>query len=331
MFVRSTDFLRFTATRVGRLLLFSSSSSSLSPLLIARAIREASTLYSFGHDGVYDHEQDRTFYYGPMVDLGDVDIIHTDTQRSHLNTKLAVQDILRQGGVPVVLGGDHSITAPVVEAFGESFSDGGGNQRGEGDERQCGGGGGGIHVVQFDAHLDFVDERHGVRYGHGNCMKRCSEMPHVSGLTQLGIRGVSSTAKEGYEDARASGSSIYSVRQLRALAAAEEGGGAAAVAALVPRGNPLYVTIDIDGFDPAIAPGTGTPSHGGFHYYEVTEVLQALSETHRIVGFDICEVAPPYDHAEVTSTLAARVALDLVGYINAAREKAGEGGGGEMS
>ena len=74
-----------------------------------------------------------------------------------------------------------------------------------------------IHVVQIDAHLDFVDERHGVTEGHGNPMRRAIEKDYVSGMTQLGIRNVSSTAKEGYDDARARGSDILSVRQVRKL------------------------------------------------------------------------------------------------------------------
>ena len=116
---------------------------------------------------------------------------------------------------------------------------------------------GDIHILQIDAHLDFVDQRHGVRFGHGSPMRRAAEKPWVTGLTQVGIRNVSSTAREGYEAARAMGCDILSVRQARAL-------GPKAVIARIPAGARVYVTIDIDGFCPSIAPGTGTPSHGGF-------------------------------------------------------------------
>lgn len=259
-----------------------------------RAIREASTLFSFGHAGAYDHEDD--VVYLPLdkvriVDAGDVDVIHTDTRSSHANIEAAVRQILESGALPVMLGGDHSITAPNLAAF-------------EG----CGP----IHIVQIDAHLDFVDERHGVRYGHGNPMRRAAEMDHVSGFTQLGIRNVSSTAKEGYEDARSRGSTILSVRQVRAH-------GTDAVLAKIPAGARCYVTIDIDGFDPSIAPGTGTPSHGGFLYYDVMEILQGLTKKHEIVGIDLVEVAPAYDPAGVTSFLAAQVLLNFLGYIFHAR------------
>lgn len=260
-----------------------------------RAIREASTLFSFGHGGAYDHEDDVT--YLPLdkvriVDVGDADMVHTDTAKSHANAEKAVRKLLERGALPVMLGGDHAINIPCVRAFSEH---------------------GPIHIVQIDAHLDFVDVRHGVREGHGNPMRRAAEQSHVSGLTQIGIRNVSSTAREGYEDARARGSTILSVRQARRL-------GAEGVLAKIPQGARYYVTIDIDGFDPSIAPGTGTPSHGGFLYYEVMEILQGLVRRGRVVGVDLVEVAPAYDPSGITGFLAAQVLLNFIGYIFEARK-----------
>ena len=168
--------------------------------------------------------------------------------------------------------------------------------------------------MQIDAHLDFVDERHGVRYGHGNPMRRASEKDYVTGLSQFGIRNVSSTAKEGYEAARAVGSDILSVRQIRKL-------GVEAVLERVPAGKRYYVTIDIDGFDPSIAPGTGTPSHGGFMYYEVLELLQGLSKRGEVVGIDLVEVAPDYDQTGSTSFLAAQILMNFIGFIFYERSK----------
>jgi agmatinase len=255
-----------------------------------RAIREASTLFSFGHAGAYDHEDDVTYLDGVrMVDIGDADIIHTDTMQSHANIETGVRAILKAGALPVVLGGDHSINIPCINAFSDF---------------------GPIHLVQIDAHLDFVDERHGVRYGHGNPMRRAAEKPYVTGLSQIGIRNVSSTAKQGYDDARAMGSDILSVRQLRAL-------GIEGVLARIPKGVNYYVTIDIDGFDPSIAPGTGTPSHGGFVYYEVLELLAGLVKQGKVVGVDLVEVAPDYDHTGTTAILAAQILLNFIGRIQA--------------
>ena len=258
-----------------------------------RAVRDASTLFSFGHAGAYDHEDDAT-YLGPevrIVDLGDADIVHTDTEKSHANIETGVRAILKSGALPVVIGGDHSVNIPCVRAFDDQ---------------------GPIHILQIDAHLDFVDERHGVRHGHGNPMRRAAEKDYVTGLTQLGIRNVSSTAKEGYEAARAMGSDILSVRQVRAL-------GRDGVLARIPKGARLYVTIDIDGFCPSIAPGTGTPSHGGFLYYEVLEILQGVAKAHEVVGIDLVEVAPDYDPSGSTQILAAQILLNFLGFVFHAR------------
>ena len=255
-----------------------------------RGIREASTLFAFGHAGAYDHEDDITYLPEgkfKLVDIGDADIVHTDTVKSHANIEAAVRAILRAGALPVVLGGDHSINIPCINAF---------DDRGE------------IHLVQIDAHLDFVDERHGVRYGHGNPMRRAAEKPYITGLTQIGIRNVSSTAREGYEDARKMGSDILSVRQFRKL-------GVDGVLARIPAGRRYYVTLDIDAFDPSIAPGTGTPSHGGFVYYEVLELLDGLAKRGPIVGLDLVEVAPDHDPTGSTTTLAAQILMNVIGRI----------------
>ena len=262
-----------------------------------RSVREASTLFSFGHAGAYDHEDDVIYLPGNVriVDIGDADIVHTDTLKSHANIEKGVRAILEAGALPLVIGGDHSINIPCINAFA-----------GRGD----------IHILQIDAHLDFVDERHGVRFGHGNPMRRAAEKDYVTGLTQVGIRNVSSTAKDGYDAAELMGSDIISVRHARKL-------GAESLAARIPAGAKVYVTIDIDGFCPSIAPGTGTPSHGGFLYYEVLELLQAVAKAHEVVGIDLVEVAPDYDPTGSTPILAAQVLLNFLGFIFHARSQNG--------
>ncbi len=255
-----------------------------------RGIREASTLFSFGHAGAYDFEDDITYLPSDstkIVDIGDADIIHTDTIKSHANIKFGVQKILSAKAIPVVMGGDHSINIPCIDAF-------------ENEDP--------IHVIQIDAHLDFVDERHGVRYGHGNPMRRASEKKYVSGLTQIGIRNVSSTAKDGYIDAREKGSKIFSVRHLRQM-------GINKILNEIPKNKRYYLTIDIDAFDPSIASGTGTPSHGGFYYYEVLELIDGIIKQGSVVGLDLVEVAPDYDLTNSTSTLAAQLLMNTTGRI----------------
>ena len=104
------------------------------------------------------------------------------------------------------------------------------------------------------------------------------------------------------------GSDIVSVRQFRKM-------GVEAMLARIPAGVRYYLTIDIDGFDPSIAAGTGTPSHGGFLYYEVLEFLDGLTKRGNIVGVDLVEVAPDYDLSGSTTTLAAQLLLNLIGRI----------------
>jgi agmatinase len=259
-----------------------------------RAIREASTLFSFGHGGSYDHEDDVVYMTSDkvrMVDIGDADIVHTDQAKSLTNIEYGVRKILKSGALPVVMGGDHSVNIACVNAFSEQEP---------------------IHIVQLDAHLDFVDERHGVRNGHGSPMRRAADHDFVTGLSQIGIRNVSSTAREGYETARKMGSDILSVRQFRKL-------GVDAVLARIPASKNYYLTIDIDGFDPSIAAGTGTPSHGGFLYYEGLEFIAGLAKRGTIVGVDLVEVAPDYDHTGSTAILAAQLLLNTIGRIIHAR------------
>ena len=255
-----------------------------------RGIREASTLFSFGHGGAYDHEDDITYLPADttgIVDIGDADIIHTDTMQSHANIEFGVKKILEAKAIPVVLGGDHSVNIPCINAFKNEDP---------------------IHIIQIDAHLDFVNERHGVRFGHGNPMYRASEKEYVSGMTQIGIRNVSCTAREGYIEAKERGSKIFSVRQFRKM-------GISQILNTIPKNIRYYLTIDIDAFDPSIASGTGTPSHGGFYYYEILELIDGLTKQGNIVGLDLVEVAPDYDISNSTSTLAAHLLMNIMGRL----------------
>lgn len=255
-----------------------------------RGIREASTLFSFGHGGAYDHEDDITYLPADttrIVDIGDADIIHTDTIQSHANIEFGVKKILKAKAIPIVLGGDHSVNIPCINAFRNEEP---------------------IHIIQIDAHLDFVNERHGVLFGHGNPMYRASEKEYVSGMTQIGIRNVSSTAREGYIEAKERGSQIFSVRQFRKI-------GFEQILDTIPKNVRYYLTIDIDAFDPSIASGTGTPSHGGFYYYEILELINGLTKRGKIAGLDLVEVAPDYDITNSTSTLAAQLLMNIMGRL----------------
>ncbi len=259
-----------------------------------RGIREASAIYSLQDVGYYDHEFDEYFLENVrIVDCGDVDMIHMDPHRCLQNAYEAALELASKDVLLVVMGGDHAVPIPVVRAL---------KQKGP------------FHVVQFDAHLDFVDERFGVREGHGNPMRRISEMTHVSGLSQIGIRGPGSSGRKDFDDARAYGSTIVGPREFRRI-------GVQNVVSKLPEGGRFYVTIDCDVLDPALAPGNGSPSPGGLDYYELTDTLRGIAARGEVIGFDFCEVAPMYDPFGVTSQVAARIILDFIGAIFLERKK----------
>jgi agmatinase len=261
-----------------------------------RGIRDASAIYGLRTVTYYDAEEDEVFLDGvSIVDVGDADMVHASPDRCLANIQATTEKILERGAMPVTLGGDHAVPIPIMRAFHDH---------------------GPICVVQIDAHLDFVDERFGVREGHGNVMRRIAEMDHVSGLAQIGIRGPGSSDPSDFEDARRMGSVIIGPRQARRI-------GMEAVAEMIPESPRYYVTMDCDGFDAALMPGTGSPSPGGFQYHEVVDLLRLIAKKGDVVGFDFVEVAPVYDHTEVTAQTAARVILDFLGAIFKARETRG--------
>ena len=165
-----------------------------------------------------------------------------------------------------------------------------------------------IHIIHLDAHFDFIDERNGISWGHGSPMRRASEMPHVKGITTLGPHNMAAVSRKDWEAAKAFGTHVVPLRKLRAK-------GAAASLAHIPDGERVYVSIDIDSFDPSIAPGTASISHGGFSYYEGKDILREVAKRFDVVGADFVEVSPPYDPSGITSLLAARTSLDFIGSI----------------
>jgi agmatinase len=261
-----------------------------------RAIREASMFHGFGPEGVFDFEDEVTYLTADevkIVDAGDSDVIYADTKRSLANAELAVRALLDARTIPYILGGDHAITMATVAAYSNEKP---------------------IHVIHLDAHFDFIDQRNGITWGHGSPMRRASEMAHVKGITTLGPHNMASVSKKDYEAAKAYGTHVVSLRKFRSI-------GAAAALSHIPDGERVYVSIDIDSFDPSIAPGTATISHGGFTYYEAKDLLQEIAWRFEVVGADFVEVSPPYDPSGITSLLAARVSLDFIGSIFHERAK----------
>ena len=254
-----------------------------------RRIREISTHYGRGAAGFYDPERNKTYLKGPcrVVDVGDADIVTADIPATFDAVETAVRQIIRRGAVPVVMGGDHSISIPVARALSDV---------------------GPVTVVQFDAHLDWSKGPGNQRLGNGSPMRRMSEMSHIEGMAQIGMRGLGSSTREDFDEARAWGSIVITAREALEL-------GVDAVIDRIPKSERYYVSIDIDGFDISIASGVGSPSPGGLQFNQMIALLEALSRKGKIVCFDFVEVAPPYDPTAVTTRIAAMTMLYMMGFI----------------
>ncbi len=256
-----------------------------------RGIREASAMYGlpskrFG--GFYDVEVRRVLLTeAPMVDVGDVETIPTEPDLSFDRITAVVRDLIERGLFVVSVGGDHSVSFPIIRAHAS-------HRR--------------INIVQFDTHLDFTEGVSGSRYTQGSPMRRTSELEGVDKIVQIGIRGLLNSPVS-HMSATAAGNTIVTTRDLRRV-------GAEQTIRKVPPGD-CYVTIDIDVFDPSIAPGTGTPEPGGLVYDEMKALLSALAvrQDVTICGFDLVEVNPLLDPNGITALLACRVILDFLGML----------------
>ena len=255
------------------------------------AIRDASTRYEPDTEwnGWIDAESGGRILAGvSMADVGDIDVRTVDLADNFAIITDAARLVRRNCRVPVFVGGDHAITFPIVRAFDDAP----------------------ITLIQFDAHQDYTDEKHGVRYSHDNHMRRSSELPHVKQIVNIGLRGVLERF-EPWQAAQRDG--VVIVPALRMV----KEGVPAALAAL-PGGGRAYVTIDIDVLDPAGAPGTGYPEPGGITYYQLKEALLLVAKQYDVLGFDLTEVDPIYDAAGVTPRIAAKLLLDMLGGVFAA-------------
>lgn len=255
-----------------------------------RRIREASTQYARGNNGFYDFVNDRQCLTPPLkiVDCGDADILHAEVSHTFDAVVDSVKAILKKGAVPIVLGGDHSISAPVGKALEEI------------GEEVC--------VIQFDAHLDWSDHVGPLKYGNGSPMRRMSEMEHIGPMAQIGLRGIGSSKKTDFEDAKNYGSVLIGAKEAHAI-------GVEGILAKIPQAKNYYITVDIDGFDISIAPGVASPYPGGLWFDQVCDIITGIAQKGRIVAADLVEVAPVFDPSGITVRLAALTLMHIMAQI----------------
>ena len=254
------------------------------------AVRDAPRAYAYSDPygsqapagGFFDVDvQDELLRGVTMADCGNVTVVPSEVVRNFDKITAAVAKAVERGAFPVVVGGDHAITFPAVRGL-SSFAP--------------------LNIVHFDAHLDYSHDIQDNLYTHASPIRRCRELDHVGHITSIGIR---TARRRPYEEARRDGTLVISTKRFREM-------GPQAVAQEIPKGENLYITFDIDVMDPSQAPGTGTPETGGLFYEEVRECLAELVASSNLVGFDMVEVAPPYDSSEITVQVAARLIIDIL-------------------
>jgi agmatinase len=238
-----------------------------------------------------------------VIDAGDANIIPAWIERAHALIYEKVLEVGATGAIPIVLGGDHSITWPSATAIAELRRPGS------------------IGIVHFDAHADTAPDDWGVLGGHGTPMRRLIESGAVQGrnFVQIGLRGYWPPV-DVFEWMQAQGLRYHFMREM------EERGSEAVIAQAIEEAldgpDHIYLSIDIDVIDPGLAPGTGTPEPGGMLSREVLRAVRQIASAVDLVGMDIVEVSPPYDHAETTAMIANRIALEAISAL-AARRQAG--------
>jgi agmatinase len=228
-----------------------------------------------------------------VVDAGDANIIPAWIDRGHAMIYRKVHEVAATGAIPIVLGGDHSITWPSATAVAEVRRPGS------------------IGIVHFDAHADTATDDWGVLAGHGTPMRRLIESGAVAGknFVQVGLRGYWPPV-DVFEWMKEHGLRYHFMTEI------EERGAEAviddAIAEALDGPDAIYLSVDIDVVDPGLAPGTGTPEPGGLISRELLRAVRRIVGAVELAGMDIVEVSPPYDHAEMTSMIANRVALEAI-------------------
>jgi agmatinase len=224
----------------------------------------------------------------PIADLGDVHIV-SDSSEMMERIRLVVKDIVDAGKVPILLGGEHLITLGAVKAFSSD-----------------------IAIVDFDAHLDLREAYMGEEYSHATFMRKVSQIIPASNIFHLGTRAVS---KGELDFSRAHGFAFMDVTTLRDKGA---NGACQELKSRLARFRKVYLTVDVDVFDPAYAPAVGNPEADGLSPEEVLTLVTGICDE-KIVGIDLVEISPHYDTG-ITSALGARVIFEAICSIEKSRK-----------
>jgi agmatinase len=253
------------------------------------AIRRQSSIF-IDHLDHYDFDFNDLLLAGRqvrMVDCGDVDRQVTGGEQNAERITAAIGAILSRGAIPVALGTDEGGAIAVMRAY-DAYGD--------------------LCVLHIDAHIDWRDERAGVREGYSSVMRRASEMPWVKAMVQVGLRGIGSARQQEVDDALAFGSVFIRARKVHR-------DGIDACLERIPAADHYLITIDSDAFDTAIAPGVLFPSPGGLTFDETTDLVRGIARKGPIAGINLFEVRPELDTNSLTASTAAQLIINFIGTL----------------
>ncbi len=249
-----------------------------------RSVRNASMFYNYEgqDDRFYDADRREWILSGKAIaDAGDVGIEPLSLDENWNSITRSVQSILEADSVPAVIGGDHSITYPVLKAFRDKK----------------------LHYIHFDTHVD-CDRIFSSKFTHGSPVLHILEEQLAESITLIGVRGLTNSGKDLLWIEK-QGATVITARELRTRLQKSED-------FPFSKGD-YYISLDIDFFDPSAAPGTGTPEPGGLFFPEFSDILHQIAGYGNIIGFDVVEVNPFLDDkGDVTAHLAARCILELM-------------------
>lgn len=248
-----------------------------------RALREASLRYVPPFTGL----DGQTRLGGvTFTDAGDVVLPSLEPELARDRTTGAARQVRERCRLPVFLGGDHSVTFPLLRAFGDVPD---------------------LHVVQLDAHLDFTDTRNDTRYSNSSPFRRAAEaLPNLVHITTVGLRGLRFDP-EAVAAARARGHTLIPVEEV-----ADD---LAGVLARLPMGKHVYLSVDADALDPAVLPGTSSPEPDGLSYGQAMRVLAETARRNTVVGLDLVELAPNLDPTGRSELIGARLIMETLSEV----------------
>jgi len=249
------------------------------------ALRRASLLYSYkGFAGLYDPERDSFILTdGKLVDVGD---IRETGKRKNIEEKIreSVRKILLSKSVPLCLGGNHSITYPILSAYSED-----------------------LEVLHLDAHSDFQRYDESDASPCGTVMRKVSDLPHVKRIVHVGIRGYLNSSK-ALKDTKLKGNAVITASELRKK-------GARRIIKELNPNLPYYISFDSDFLDPSVCPGTTVPEPGGASFDLAQNILTGISKRNRIIGIDCVEANPLYDRSQISEISLNRLLIGLIGVL----------------